>query len=160
MKRFKEYLKEEDDKKEYYWNIHSKIFDLNKIKSKTEYMIAHHKRLPSGNHSSVASTERLTGHEFKDKLANKEYPHGTFAVIPMSEYMKELYPELHRKKKKELKEKEEPKISYQAHTDFGFSGKKKVKQRKSPSSGGGNGGSGNGSGGGGGAGGGSNGGGA
>lgn len=62
--------------------------------------------------------------------------------------------------KESLKEKEEPKISYQAHSDFGFSGKKKVKQRKSPSSGGGNGGSGNGSGGGGGAGGGSNGGGA
>lgn len=79
-KTVKEEVDQIDEEKDYGWHISSAIKNINDIKPNKTYHVGHYEKLPSGNHSSVASVEHLKGSEFHKKIKEKHYSDGQFSV--------------------------------------------------------------------------------
>jgi len=89
--RMMEEVEQIDEEKEYTFHHSSTIKNVNHLKNDKKFVVWHYHKLPSGNHSSVASGgDSMTGHEFLHKIKKREYPDGSFAVDHRDDHLRKL----------------------------------------------------------------------
>ena len=89
--RIMEEVEQIDEEKEYTFHHSSTIKNVNHLKNDKKFVVWHYHKLPSGNHSSVASGgDSMTGHEFLHKIKKREYPDGSFAVDHRDDHLRKL----------------------------------------------------------------------